>query len=123
MTSIRALLASNIKKKRRLLSISQEQLAEKVSTSANYIAQIEQENKFPSPDMIERIAAALEIDTPELFSVNPFSDEAIQQFQDGVLSDLEKAVSQTVAARLAELKNVKPTKKRVRKTVSNEQKQ
>jgi transcriptional regulator with XRE-family HTH domain len=113
MTNIRALLASNIKQRRRILGFSQEKLAEKASISTNYIAEIEQQIKFPSSDMIERLAAALEIDTPDLFSVNPFSDEAIQHFEKGVLSDLEAALAQTVKARLAELKKVKPTKKRV----------
>jgi len=63
MTDIRVLLAYNIKKRRKALGISQEKLAEKVSTSTHYIGQIEQKNKFPSPEMMERIAAALEIDT------------------------------------------------------------
>jgi transcriptional regulator with XRE-family HTH domain len=113
MTNIRALLAANIKKRRRILGISQEKLAEKASTSTNYIAEIEQQIKFPSPDMIERIAAALEFDSPQLFTVDPFSDDALKQFQEGVLADLEKAVSQTVKTRVSELKKVKPTKKRV----------
>jgi transcriptional regulator with XRE-family HTH domain len=119
MTNIRALLAANIKKRRRFLGISQEKLAENVSTSPNHIAQIEQENKFPSPKLIERIAVALDLDTPDLFSKDPFSDEAVKQFQDGVMSDmgiaLQKALAQTITARIEELKKVKPTKKRVSK--------
>jgi transcriptional regulator with XRE-family HTH domain len=104
MTNLRGLLAYNIKKRRQILGISQAKLAEKVSTSTHYIGQIEQKNKFPSPEMLERIAVALEIDSPQLFSMDSFSDEAIKRFQSGVLSDLENAVNQTITARISELK-------------------
>ena len=58
MTSIRTLLSFNIKKRRQILGISQVNLAEKVGTSTQYIGQIEQNKKFPSPEMLERIAEA-----------------------------------------------------------------
>jgi transcriptional regulator with XRE-family HTH domain len=32
---------------------------------------IELEKKFPSPEMLEKLAAALEIDPPELFAMPP----------------------------------------------------
>jgi transcriptional regulator with XRE-family HTH domain len=106
MTSLRAILAYNIKERRRILGISQAQLAEKVATSTHYIGQIEQKNKFPSPEMLERIAAALEIDSPQLFSMTSYSDEAIKRFQNGVVTDLETAVAQAVGTRLSELKKM-----------------
>jgi len=91
-----------------LLGILQEKLAEKVSTSTHYIGQIEQKNKFPSPEMMERIAAALEIDTPQLFSMASYTDEAIRRFMEGVTNDLEAALTEiiahTVEAKVAELK-------------------
>jgi transcriptional regulator with XRE-family HTH domain len=90
MTSIRALLASNIKKRRKVLGISQAVLAEKAGTSTHHIAQIEQQNKFPSSEMLERIAFALEFDSWELFSAGPYSAEAIQRFQDGLKADIEE---------------------------------
>jgi transcriptional regulator with XRE-family HTH domain len=84
MTSLRALLANNIKKRRKILGISQAKLAEKVETSTHYIGQIEQQSKFPSPEMLERIATALEFDSTELFSLGKFPDEALKLFQEGV---------------------------------------
>ena len=110
MTSIRGLLSFNIKKRRQILGISQVNLAEKVGTSTQYIGQIEQNKKFPSPEMLERIAEALEIDTPQLFSMETFSDEAIKRFQEAVISDLGEAVTATVDARLSELKTIKNKK-------------
>ncbi|MDR1838608.1 MAG: helix-turn-helix domain-containing protein [Treponema sp.] len=90
MTNLRALLASNIKKRRKILGISQAVLAERVRTSTHYIAQIEQQNKFPSAEMLERIAKALEFDSWELFSAGPYSAEAIQRFQEGLKADIEE---------------------------------
>ena len=92
MTNLRALLSFNIKKRREKLGISQANLAEKVDTSTNYIAQIEQQIRFPSPEMLERLAAALEIDSPELFSSWPFPVEAIQQIHEGIKADVEKRI-------------------------------
>jgi transcriptional regulator with XRE-family HTH domain len=106
MTSLRALLAYNMKEQRRILDITQAQLAERVGTSTNYIGQIELENKFPTPNMLERIAAALEIDSPRLFSMDTFTDEAIKRFQEGVLSDVGTAIAQAVDARWAEFKRL-----------------
>jgi transcriptional regulator with XRE-family HTH domain len=105
MTSLRTILAHNIKERRRILGISQATLAGKVSTSTNYIGQIEQKNKFPSPEMLEKIAYALEIDSPQLFSMDSFSDKAIKRFQEGILADLGHAVTLAVDTRLSELKN------------------
>jgi transcriptional regulator with XRE-family HTH domain len=77
-----------MKSRRRILGISQAQLAERVGTSTHYIGQIELENKFPCPEMLEQIASALEIDSPQLFSMDSFSDKAIKRFQEGVVADL-----------------------------------
>ena len=65
MTSLRSVLAFNMKDQRHILGITQAQLAERVNTSTNYIALIESEKKFPTPEMLELIAAALEIDVDE----------------------------------------------------------
>ena len=97
MTNIRSLLSTNIKKRRAFLGLSQADLAERVKTSTHYLAQIEQMNKFPSSDMLERLAAALEFDTPDLFSLGPYTDEAIQQFKKSIAEDIA-AVSTNINA-------------------------
>ena len=110
MTSLRALLSSNIRKRRQILGISQAKLAEKVETSTHYIAQIEQMNKFPSVEMLERIATALEMDSPELFSTQVFTDEAIKIVQDKVQADLDKVhtdISMSIKQRITEIKTIK----------------
>jgi len=70
MTNIRLILAENMKRYRKIQKISQEKLAEKISTAPNYIAMIEVGKKFPSASMLERIAIALNVDTPELFTTS-----------------------------------------------------
>ena len=115
MTCLRTLLAYNLKKRRKALGISQEKLAEKVTTSTHYISQIEQKHKFPSPEMLIRLAAALEIDTPQFFSMASYSEQAIKKFQAGVQSDIETAIAQTVAqaveTRMSELTLKPPSPK------------
>jgi transcriptional regulator with XRE-family HTH domain len=106
MTNLRALLSHNMKEQRRILGITQAQLAEKVETSTHYIGQIELGNKFPTPEMLERIAASLEIDSPQLFSMGSFPVEVVRQFQDGLLSDVETAIVNAISSRLAELQKM-----------------
>jgi len=102
MTSLRSVLAFNMKVQRQILGISQAKLAEKVNTSTHYIGMIESEKKFPTPEMLERIAAALEIDAPALFSLKsyPVSESGtIAKFHEQVLND----IAQVVAYRVKEL--------------------
>jgi len=106
MTNLRALLAKNIKKRRKAVGISQSVLAEKVKTSVHYIGQIEQCKKFPSSEMLERIATALEMDSPELFSTQVFTDEAIKIVQDKVQAELDE-VSISIKKKITEIKIIK----------------
>jgi len=106
MTNLRKLLAENIKKRRKSIEISQTVLAERVGTSTHYIGQIEQCKKFPSSEMLERIAEALEMDSPELFSSQVFTDEAIKIVQDKVQADLDE-VSISIKKKITEIKIIK----------------
>jgi transcriptional regulator with XRE-family HTH domain len=95
---------------RHKLGLSQEKLAEKANTSLHYIGMIENEKKFPTPEMLERIAAALEIDAPALFSTKtyPFSaDGTMTKFQEQVMND----ISQVISFRVMELNHELDKKK------------
>ena len=98
MTSLRELLAYNIKKNRKKLGLSQAKLAEKTDLSTQYLAMIELERKFPSPEVLERLALALEVDSPELFSMPPSVEHSIRQYQALILKDLEQSLSKAVAS-------------------------
>ena len=96
MTSLRSLLTFNMKAQRHILGITQAQLAERVNTSTNYIALIESEKKFPTPEMLERIATALEIDAPFLFSTKSYplpETGTLTKLQEQVLNDLSEVIS------------------------------
>jgi len=95
MTDIRLVLAENMKKYRKILGISQEKLAERMNTAPNYIAMIEVGRKFPSAGMLERIALALNVDTPELFTTNTVtfmtnSNKTVERLYQEVLVDFKK---------------------------------
>ncbi|MDR1786556.1 MAG: helix-turn-helix domain-containing protein [Spirochaetaceae bacterium] len=98
MTSLRQLLASNLRENRKRLGLSQEKLAAKVNTAAAYVAKIETGRQFPSPEMLERLAAALEIDSPELFSKEPMQIASVRKLRKEISTDIEHIL----AARLCE---------------------
>jgi transcriptional regulator with XRE-family HTH domain len=93
MTNLRNVLSTNIKSRRRSLGLTQEKLAERAHTATTYIAMIELEKKFPSVEMLEKIAAALEIDTPQLFSMPAVSAESLKQLKKTVLEDFDKIIA------------------------------
>lgn len=70
MTNIRSVLSYNMKSRRKVLGLSQIDLAEKTGSAANYISKIEAGRQFPSVEMIEKLADALQIDTVELFALS-----------------------------------------------------
>jgi transcriptional regulator with XRE-family HTH domain len=104
MANLRELLAHNMKAQRAVLGISQSKLAEKVSTATGYIAMIELEKKFPSPEMIERIASALEMEGADLFA-RDFPPESIKYLRETILTDIETVVDRVMADKIKELEH------------------
>lgn len=100
MTKIQKYLAQNIKHYRNLLGLTQEQLAERVGTSTNYIGTIETCKKFPSPQMIEQIAKALNLDSSLLFqndNKQPSQDtQNLTKFKKNLLKNIRKAINSTL---------------------------
>ena len=103
MTNLRALLAHNMKERRRALKMTQYRLAERAETSNHFIAMIENQRKYPSPEMMQRIAAGLELDTPELFSMKTFPSETIKKYQKEVLKTIGKVTNQMLEMKLEQL--------------------
>lgn len=67
MDRLQSCLAKNMKLYRKKEGLSQAALAEKVGTAPNYIALIEVGKNFPSLQMLEKIASALNVDCLDLF--------------------------------------------------------
>jgi len=96
MTNLKQLLAFNLKQSRLKLGLTQAKLAEKIEASTQYVAMIELGRKFPSLDLLERLAAALEIDNLDLFTPPPFPVENMINHQKKFITDLEKEVAKSV---------------------------
>ena len=96
MTSLRHIVALNIKERRRFLGISQMKLAEKINTAPTYIAMIELEKRSPSFEMIEKIAAALDIDPADLFSKKAHAVDLIKDFHESVLSSFKDVLNSKI---------------------------
>ena len=72
----------NLKNFRKVRGFSQFKLAELCDSSQAYIAEIEVGKKFPSPDMIERIASALDLESYCLFqNESPESNRILTPIQ------------------------------------------
>ena len=106
MTSLTKLVALNMKEQRRICGISQAILAERVETSTHYIAMIELGRKTPSLAMLERIALALQIDPPQLFSMQSVPVKSIKNIQKTVLNDIKKAVNSVITEHLSDLEQI-----------------
>jgi transcriptional regulator with XRE-family HTH domain len=64
---LRDLFIVNLKKYRKVRGVSQMKLAELCDTATSYIGQIEIGDKFPSVEMVEKIAKSLQIRPHLLF--------------------------------------------------------
>ncbi|MDR2943280.1 MAG: helix-turn-helix domain-containing protein [Treponema sp.] len=90
MTNVKEILAKNLKENRRRLGITQPELAERAGMSTQYLAMIEIARKFPTADILNQLAAALEINPHELFSVSVSPERVIEQLQQAILGAIDK---------------------------------
>lgn len=77
-----------------------------VNTAPTYIAMIEAERRTPSFKMIERLATALNIDAPELFSLKNYPAESVTKLNENLMHEFDKFLRS--AARDAAEKNQSP---------------
>jgi len=68
MNRFKKYLANNMKTARKEKNLTQMQLAELCDTSLNYIGLIETEKRFPSAEMLEKIAKALDLEPQDMFA-------------------------------------------------------
>jgi len=88
MTNIKRHLGLNIKQYRINSGISQAKLAEMAGMATNYLGLIENGKKFPSAEMLQRIASALGKDTPDLFVLEPIE----QNWKENILTKIEMLI-------------------------------
>ncbi|MDR2134033.1 MAG: helix-turn-helix transcriptional regulator [Treponema sp.] len=94
MTSLRIILANNLKANRRKCGMSQAKLAEKAEISPQYIAMIELSRQFPSPEVLERIAGVLGIEGYELFSVSASPQKELERLRQDIITEIKQTFSE-----------------------------
>jgi len=85
---IKEVLATNLRNFRLARAWSQAFLAEKSGVTPNYIGMLENKVKFPSPETIQKLSAALDIDPTELFfkEIDPVS--SMNSYRKAALEDI-----------------------------------
>jgi len=63
--NIRERVARNLRRLRQEKSVSQEELANRAQVNRNYVGMLEREEYAASVDMLEKLAAALDVDPIE----------------------------------------------------------
>jgi transcriptional regulator with XRE-family HTH domain len=107
-TNLRDILANNLKEYRRKCGVSQAKLAEKAGISTQYIAMIELSRQFPTPEMLDRIAAALDTEAYQLFAVPPSPEAAMERLHDTLAGNLERLINAAVKKALTDNCRDKP---------------
>jgi transcriptional regulator with XRE-family HTH domain len=97
MANIREVLANNIKKYRRKHGFSQDKLAELAGISSQYLATVETCRKFPTPEVLDRIAEAIDIETHELFSFASTPQEELEKLRRDIIVEVVEAVKLSIA--------------------------
>ena len=64
---LREVVAQNLRRLRRERGMSQEELAHRAGVNRNYIGMLERAENAPTVDMLERLAAVLQIDATAFF--------------------------------------------------------
>ncbi|MDR2733035.1 MAG: helix-turn-helix transcriptional regulator [Spirochaetota bacterium] len=96
MASLRDILANNLKKYRHERGITQAKLAEKAGISTQFIAMIELSRQFPSPEVLDQIAAALEIEAYQLFWVPPSPEDAMERLHRDIVRDIRQVCDEVM---------------------------
>ena len=96
MVSIREILALNLKEYRRKSGFTQEKLAEKAGISANYLSMVEISRKFPTPEMLDRLAQALNIQTFQLLDPSTTPNGALLHLEQAIVENIEMVIRTTI---------------------------
>ena len=90
MERLGVILAKNMKVHRRNRGLTQEKLAEQVNVSTHHIGMIELARNFPTLDLVERIADALDIEIYRLFMEPHSPNEELEQLRQEIRGDMKQ---------------------------------
>ena len=103
--SIREIFAKNLRENRRKCGFSQEKLAEKTGITTQYLAMMEIAGKFPSPDVLERLAKAMEVNVYELFLIDHSPREELELLRKDIISEMKQTFDESLKNAFSEKSN------------------
>jgi transcriptional regulator with XRE-family HTH domain len=101
MERLGTIFADNLREYRRKRGLTQEKLAEMVDVSTHHIGMIELMRNFPTFDLIERIAKALDIEIYELFVAPNSTREELDRLRRDIVSEIKQTVADAVKEALS----------------------
>jgi transcriptional regulator with XRE-family HTH domain len=102
MIDIKEIFSENLRKIRRKKGLTQEKLAEKASMSLQYLALLEIGRKFPSGEMLEKLATALGIESYELLAVAPSANNELELLRSDIIREV-KTLNESFAKNLEKI--------------------
>jgi len=94
--NIKEILAANLKENRRKKGLTQEKLAELADMSLHYLAIIELGTNFPSGEMLEKLAKALDIQVFELFYPTTTQEGTMYHLEKTIVTNIEGVIDTAV---------------------------
>jgi len=105
MKKLGMIFIKNLKEYRKKCGYTQAQLAEKVKVTPNYIGMLEMGRNFPTTDLIERIAKALNIEMYELFVESLSPAKELEKLRNDIMLEIKKTITETVTETVREAFN------------------
>ena len=102
-TPLREIFAKNLRENRRKSGFSQEKLAEKAGISTQYLAMMEIARKFPTSEVLDRIAASMNINVYELFLIDHSPREELELLRQDIISEMKKTFGDIIEQSLKKL--------------------
>jgi len=96
IANIKEILAANLRENRKKKGFTQEKLAEKADMSLHYLATLELGNNFPSGEMLEKLANALDIQAFQLFTPTATPEGAILHLEQSIINNIRYEFKQEI---------------------------
>jgi len=100
---IKEIFAKNLRENRRKCGFSQEKLAENAGISTQYLAMMEIARKFPTSEVLERIALAMNIKVYELFLIDHSPREELELLRQDIVKEMKQTFGSIIEQTLKKL--------------------
>jgi len=95
-TPLIEILAKNLREHRRKCGFSQEKLAEKAGITTQYLGILEIAKRFPSLEVIERLAKAMNIEVFELFLIDFSPRNELELLRKDIVNEMRQTFGEIV---------------------------